>query len=141
VPGGSWQVSEAKFCFEWKVATMAKQRVSRSDLRAIATFQKIILLCILVYFVGVILQLALPEALRLILALAILGVILVSTVFVFLLATKVYGTGQGVLFAILTLIPLVGLIVLLIINGKATTVLKENGIKVGLLGASLSDIP
>ena len=32
------------------------------------------------------------------------------------------------------------LIVLLIINGKATSVLKENGVHVGFLGASTSDI-
>jgi hypothetical protein len=38
-------------------------------------------------------------------------------------------------------IPLVNLIVLLTINGKATKVLRENGINVGLLGASTSEIP
>jgi hypothetical protein len=30
--------------------------------------------------------------------------------------------------------------VLLVVNGKATAVLKQNGIKVGLLGANLSQI-
>jgi hypothetical protein len=41
---------------------------------------------------------------------------------------------------ILTLIPLVGLIVLLIVNGKATNLLREDGIHVGLLGARMSDL-
>jgi hypothetical protein len=45
----------------------------------------------------------------------------------------------GVLLGILTLIPLIGLIVLLVINGKATKVLRANGHRVGLLGASLSE--
>jgi hypothetical protein len=59
---------------------------------------------------------------------------------VFLLAIKVYSTGVGVLLGILTLVPCIGLIVLLIVNGKATGILKQNGIKVGLLGANLSQI-
>ena len=37
-------------------------------------------------------------------------------------------------------IPCVGLLALLAVNGKATTVLRSNGIKVGLLGADLSKI-
>jgi hypothetical protein len=59
-------------------------------------------------------------------------------VFVFLLSTKVYGTGLGILFAILTVLPCLGILVLLMINSKATTVLRQNGHKVGLLGADLS---
>ena len=66
--------------------------------------------------------------------------LLVATVFVFLLAIKVYSTGVGILLRVLTLIPVVGLIVLLIVNGKATAILKQNGIKVGLMGADLSQI-
>ena len=55
----------------------------------------------------------------------------------FSLATvKVYGTGLGIFLGILCLVPLIGLIVLLAVNGKETRVLKQNGIKVGLLGAT-----
>jgi len=56
-------------------------------------------------------------------------------VFVFLLATKLYGTALGVLLGILTIIPLVGLIILLIVNAKAIKILRAAGIDVGLLGA------
>ena len=35
---------------------------------------------------------------------------------------KVYSTGLGIVLGLLTLIPCVGLIVLLIVNGKATSV-------------------
>lgn len=42
--------------------------------------------------------------------------------------------------AILTLIPCIGLIVLLIINGKATSILKQNDVRVGLIGANMSDL-
>ena len=38
-------------------------------------------------------------------------------------------------------IPLVSTICLLVLNGKATSVLKSAGIKVGLMGAKASDLP
>ena len=63
-----------------------------------------------------------------------------ASVFVFLLATKLYNLGWGIAMGVLTFIPCVGLITLLIINSKATATLKSKGIKVGLLGAKLSDL-
>jgi hypothetical protein len=62
---------------------------------------------------------------------------LAGAIFVFLLATKLYGTGGGIALGILTLVPLLGLIILLIINGKATGILKKHGILVGFLGAKV----
>jgi hypothetical protein len=117
-----------------------RQVLNRSDLRSIATYQKVIVLCILVYLIAVIARFVLPTGLGLILMFAVGGVGIVATVFVFLLATKIYTTGVGILLGVLTLIPIVGLIVLLIVNGKATAILKSNGIKVGLLGARMSDL-
>jgi hypothetical protein len=117
-----------------------KPVLSRDDLRSVATYQKGILLCILVYLLLVAFQFALPPEVRLFLGLAFVVLAITATVFVFLLATKVYSTGLGILLGLLTLIPCVGLIVLVIINGKATAVLKAHGIRVGLLGASMSDL-
>lgn len=117
-----------------------RRRLSRETLHAIAFNQKAIILCILVYLILVAVQFAIPEDRRPLLALALIPLGITATVFVFLLATKVYSTGMGVLLGILTLIPCVGLIVLLIINAKATSTLKSHGIHVGLLGASSSDI-
>jgi hypothetical protein len=114
--------------------------LNRNNLRSIATYQKGILLCILAYAVVVVCQFALPPALRIFLAFGVIGLGIIATVFVFLLATKIYNVGIGVLLGVLTLIPLIGLVVLLIINGKATGILKQHGIQVGLLGATLSDI-
>jgi hypothetical protein len=111
-----------------------QNEVDRNDLRAIPLYQKGILICILIYIVTVMAQFAIPPAMRLFLAMPAFGVIVAAAVFVFLLATKVYSTGTGILLAILTLTPLAGLIVLLVINGKATTILKRHGITVGLLG-------
>ncbi len=112
----------------------------REDLASVAKYQKGILVCILAYFALVACQFALPPELRLILVLGASALGITSTVFVFLLAIKVYGTGAGIVLGILTLVPCVGLIVLLLVNGKATAILKENGIRVGLLGANLSEI-
>ena len=113
---------------------------SREDLRSVAKYQKGILVCILIYVIAMIGQFAVPDEMGFIIGFGILVVGLVGTVFVFLLAIKVYSTGVGVLLGILTLVPCIGLIVLLVVNGKATAVLKQNGIKVGLLGANLSQI-
>jgi hypothetical protein len=85
-------------------------------------------------------QFVIPEDFRVFLALALIPLGLTATVFVFLLATKVYSTGLGILLGLLTLIPCVGLIVLVIINVQATSILRANGVEVGFLGASSSDI-
>jgi hypothetical protein len=110
------------------------------DLRKVAKYQKAILTCILIQLLAIGLQFALSAELRILLSLGLIIVGVASTVFIFLLATHVYSTGLGVLLGILALIPCIGLIVLLAINGKATTVLRNNGIEVGLLGANLSKI-
>lgn len=117
-----------------------RRRLSRETLRAIAFNQKAIILCIVVYLCLIPVQFVIPEESRIYLALALIPLGITATVFVFLLATKVYSTGMGVLLGILTLIPCVGLIVLLIINAKATGTLQRHGVRVGFLGASSSDI-
>ena len=108
------------------------------DVKAVAKYQKGLILCILVYLIAVIVQFALPAELRLLRALGFATVSITALAFVFLLATKVYGTAIGVLLGILTLIPIVGLVVLLIVNGKATHIIKQNGFHVGFFGANLS---
>jgi len=112
----------------------------REDLRSVARYQKGVIVCILIYFLAMFSQFALPPELRMFLGIGVLFVGLTGAVFAFLLAIKTHGTGQGILLGILCLVPCVGLLVLLIINSKATSVLKQNGIKVGLLGADLKSI-
>ena len=112
----------------------------QEDVRSVAVYQKGILVCILIYLIGVIGQFTLPPQLRPILALGVLPVGVTGLVFVFLLSTKVYHPAVGVLLGILTLVPLVGLLVLLAVSDRATRILRQNGHRVGLLGAKLSDI-
>lgn len=106
----------------------------RNDLREIATRQRALMFCILAYIVLIVVRFVVPPPLLLVIGLAILAVGVTSAVFVFMLAIALYGTGVGIILGILTLIPIVGLIVLLIVNGKATGILRAHGIKVGLLG-------
>lgn len=113
---------------------------TREDLRSVAKSQKGILVCILIYLVAVFGQFALPPGIRSLVGFAVLIVGLAGAVFVFMLAIKVYGTALGIVLGILSLVPLVGLLILLVVNGKATGILKQNGIKVGLLGANTSTI-
>lgn len=122
------------------VEAMGVRSGTREDLRKVATYQKGILVCILLYFGAVVSQFLFPPELVIVPALMIIGVALASMVFIFLLAMKVYSTGFGIALGIGALIPLIGLFILLMVNGKATRILKENGIHVGLLGANLSQI-
>jgi hypothetical protein len=112
-----------------------------TDLRTIALRQRAVMYCILAYLLLVVCQFALPPGLRWILGLAALAVSVAAAVFVFMLALAVYNTGTGVVLGILTLIPIVGLIVLLVINSRATNILRRHGIRVGLMGADPSTIP
>lgn len=112
----------------------------REDLRLVAQYQKGILVCILIYLVAVFSRFALPAPLQDLLIIGVLLLGLVGTIFVFLLAMKIYGAAAGILLGLLTLIPCLGLLVLLIVNGRATATLRANNIKVGLLGANLADI-
>ena len=113
----------------------ASANVSRSGLRAIASYQRTILLCILGWLALVVFQFSLPPSIRVLLAVPGLGVLITGAIYVFRLATRVYSTGIGILLGILSLIPLLGLIVLLVVNQKATSILRQHGVAVGLLGA------
>lgn len=123
---------------------MAEERVvgvvsgRREDLKSVALYQKGILFCILIYLLTVVGQFLIPENLRVVLGIVFILLALTSTAFIFLLAIKVYNVGIGILLGLLAMVPCIGLIVLLTINGKATKILQQNGFKVGLLGADLS---
>ena len=114
--------------------------VDREYLRTIAKKQKGLLICILAYVVMLVCRFILPIGLQPLWGIVAIPVVICVVVFTFMLATKVYSTGIGILLAVLTLIPLVGLFILMIVNGKATKILKSNGINVGFMGADTSAI-
>lgn len=110
----------------------------REDLRSVALYQKGILICILINLCIIVGRIFVPQGVQLLLLLVYIPVALAGVVCIFLLAMQVYNTALGVLFGLLTFVPCLGLIVLLVVNSKATSVLQLNGYKVGLLGADLS---
>ncbi len=111
------------------------------DLRTIALRQRAIMFCILGEITAMVLLAVLPLDLKIIGQLLYLAGAMTAAVFIFMLSIALYNTGAGIVLGILTLIPLLGLIVLLIVNGKATTTLRAHGIKVGLMGADIRQIP
>jgi len=111
----------------------------REDLRKVAVAQKGIMVCILVYLVAIALVAVLQPS-PLVRLLLIVPLILASAGFTIMLAMQVYGMAGGILMGILALVPCMGLLVLLLINARATKVLRSNGIQVGLLGADLSRV-
>ena len=63
---------------------------------------------------------------------------IIGIYFIYKLADALRSSAAWV-YIIFSFIPLVGLIALLQINGKATETLQDNGIKVGLMGARMAD--
>jgi len=106
---------------------------SPPGIEKVAAGQKIIIYGILAYFLAIVLQFTLgPIAGLLGLATIVLGIIGIVRIG----SGLGYSTVSKFLLALSFFIPLVGLIVLLMVNARATKALKENGYKVGLLGAS-----
>jgi hypothetical protein len=112
-----------------------------TDIRKIATMQRTIMFCILAeLFVMVARGGAFASGmmgLAMVTFLLYLAVVIIACVCIFVLAMSLYSPAVGVLLGILALVPIIGLIVLLVVNGKATKVLREHGLKVGLMGAKL----
>jgi len=111
------------------------------NLRQVASHQRALNLRILVYIFAIILSFMLPGVLKLVAPVVGFGAGITGAVFVFMLSLSLYGIGLGVTLGILSLIPILGIIPLLIVNGKATRVLRAAGVKVGLLGANPNDLP
>jgi hypothetical protein len=111
---------------------------NRETLKPVARYQKGVLVCLLLQLMAFACASAGPPEYRVLLGYGLVVLWFVGAGFVFLLAMVCSGTGTGVLAGIGALIPYFGIIVLLIVNNSATKMLKKEGIRVGLLGADLS---
>ncbi len=123
--------------------TESEARKSREPLRRAASYQRLVMAALLANGVGNIAAFATAQQ-PLIIQIAGIGFSLIAGVFamvaVFLLAKEVMNAGVGVLCALLMVVPCISLIVLLVVNQKATSFLQANGIHVGLLGADPNSI-
>jgi len=99
----------------------------------VASGQKLVIYAILINIIATILQIAINPLFGLLglvsLVMSIIGIIKLAT-----------GLGSSliakIIYIVLMIIPLINLITLLILNSRATKVLRANGYKVGLMGAS-----
>jgi hypothetical protein len=105
---------------------------SHKDLKTVAVAQKSILVCIILRMFGFASLYSSPSEFHLFVEIALYCVSAVGAVSVFILAKKV---GLGIIYGIVALIPYIGLLSLLVVNQKATKILRANGHEVGLLGA------
>jgi hypothetical protein len=108
------------------------------DLKSVAVAQKAVITCIALYLAAIIGQFLIPLEYRLYLLIGVLVLGLVAMVSVIMLAMKVYNPVTGIIFGLGIIIPCFGLILLFVINQKATKVLQLNGHHVGFFGADLS---
>ena len=99
---------------------------------SVAAGQKLIIYSILLYLITIGLQMVIGD----IAGLLAIVVIIMSLIGVFRLASGLgYSIGAKIGLVVLLLLPIIGLITLLVLNSRATKVLKEAGYKVGLFGA------
>ncbi len=108
-----------------------------ADLSSLASGQRHVNYALLLYLSAVGLSLLLPKSSTgaAIFAVGVIGIGIYILVSVFRLAKVLHGTGFAIVYLLGMLIPLVDLLLLLILNRRATKKLKEAGYKVGLLGA------
>lgn len=114
------------------------------DLRSIAMYQRLIIFCILGNF-GCIASLIATNMLRnpaigMFIGMTLLLMALVSLICVILLASKIYGVVIGIILGLFMWVPLLSLLILVMINGRATSILTKNGVHVGFLGADYSKL-
>jgi hypothetical protein len=111
----------------------------------IARNQRMILLVLLAYLVAGWLASAAASpgantGAQLAFVLVALCTAIAGLVFAVRMASALHGPGTGVLYAVLLLVPLVNLITLLVLNGRATRELKAAGLNVGFLGVTSSEL-
>src|SRR5512145_1772037 len=118
---------------------------SISGLRDVAKYQRNINLCILATIALITVTMLLGtggiDAARSVVVVLYYGVQFTALYYVFMLARALYGTGLAVLLGLLLFAPCVNLLVLLIVNQRATWLLRKAGVKVGLLGADPNRVP
>jgi hypothetical protein len=122
-----------------------------SDLKQVAWSQKVLILCLIGYlflWLGYIafnlmhLGDVANDSTTVFNIVLVLNVVLgvVSGVFICLVEMKLSGVVVGVVVGLLTVVPCVGLLLVLIVNTRATSALQSNRVRVGLLGARMSDL-
>jgi len=111
------------------------------DLRAIAIRQKAMLYCLLGEGLTLVLMAVMPREVYGLAYLAFWAFQIAAVTFFVMLAVALDRIVAGIILGLVGLVPFVGVLVTLSINGQATALLRWHGIKVGLMGARSSQIP
>ncbi len=117
---------------------------SAEQLQAVGTAQRALMYAILVSIgwtiVAVVIQIKAPS-LILLAQIGQLAIAVACMVCVFVMARAIqWSMPACILVAICGLVPCLNLLLMLIINSRATALLKRNGIRVGLMGANPRDL-
>jgi hypothetical protein len=115
----------------------------RQPVRLVAKYQRWVIFALLGNIVANILAIAtagqdLPV--RLVVVVLALAAVVFGMVAIFLLTKQLMNAVFGVVFAIAMILPCISLIVLLLVNQKATSYLQSNGVRVGFLGVNPDSI-
>lgn len=114
-------------------AVVAEPFVADAAIERVASAQKLIIYAIFGYFAAVALQAFLGPVAALLLVLVVCAALMGT----FRLCTGLgFSMVSRVILLVLMFVPLVSLVVLLVLNAKATGKLRAAGYHVGLLGAS-----
>jgi hypothetical protein len=124
------------------------ERASRDEIRAVARYHKGMLLAIAAQFLILlplfVVVLMLPgraqQVGQILVGVVSAGIGIPGSICVLLLAFRLYNVGGMLLLLVASIIPIAGLIGLVMLHRKATDFLQNNGVRVGLFGARLSDI-
>lgn len=109
------------------------------DILAVATRQRAMMLTLLAYIAVIIGTMFFPVV-RQNEYLLMIPVILAIVFFTARLCWVVYGKGAAILLTVLSCVPYVSIIIMLLVSSRATKMLKEKGLKVGLLGANIKEV-
>ncbi|HVJ17942.1 MAG TPA: hypothetical protein VM686_21125 [Polyangiaceae bacterium] len=117
----------------------AEHGARRSELARIAKYQRLINVAVLLNVAGLVGGVMLGALSgtfgSIVIGLVYIGAVVVSLYGTMGLASSLFNSLVAVLCFFLLLVPCVNLLVLLLLNSRATRQLQEAGIKVGLLGA------
>jgi len=117
--------------------------ITQTALVRVAKAQRAVLWLILLYFAAIfgtgLGNGAGLHALAYIVPFIYLAVLIIGAILVYRLAHAIESSAPW-LYVVLLVIPIGGLIGLLILNGKATRMLRDAGLRVGLMGAKRSDL-
>ncbi len=120
-------------------STNIKNGKETPDILTVATRQRAMMMTLLAYIAVIIGTMFLPVV-RQNEFLLMIPVVLAIVFFTARLCWVVYGKGPAILMTVLCCIPYVSIIIMLLVSSRATKMLKEKGLKVGLLGANIKEV-